>query len=356
VIPTLRRGGAENQLSYLAPALVALGVDLHVATFEAGPNADVLRQAGVSLHVVPQRVSHDPRAVWALVRLVREIRPAIVQTWLTKAGVLGGLAAIATATPWIHSERRQPEGFALDWKAGLEAFLAARFARMIVSNSRSADRMWSQRVPDRARRRVVANSLPAERLRAAPPGDVGALGLPASLPLVLYVGRLLPEKGIATLLEALRQVRAEREICAAILGAGSLEATVRTWIASHAAAPWLAAPGFRSDVASWLRRAQVFVSLSEVEGMPNAVMEAMALGAPIVASDIAAHREILSAATALLVPLGDAAAAASGILACLSDPRPAEERARRAQEHARAWTPEVAAAAYREAYEAVLRR
>jgi len=94
-----------------------------------------------------------------------------------------------------------------------------------------------------------------------------------------------------------------------------------------------------------MKRAGVFASLSRFEGSPNAVMEAMVCGCPLVLSDIAAHRELAGDGGAWFVPPDDAAAAAAAIREALASPPAADTRARAAQ-----WSVGSMARRYEEIY------
>src|ERR1017187_10569772 len=70
-IATMEGGGAERQLSYLAPALAERGWDVHLAIIRDGPNRAGLHRAGVQVHILPVRSPYDPRLPLMLLRLVK---------------------------------------------------------------------------------------------------------------------------------------------------------------------------------------------------------------------------------------------------------------------------------------------
>lgn len=350
VIPSMGYGGAERQAAYLAHGLAGLGYDVHFALFAGGENLPLLEQSGVTVHRLREAGNYDPRRLLELLRIAERVAPDLVQTWLNMANVLGGLVALRLGVPWVYAERYAPDAFAGSFKVGFDHWLAARHAAAVISNSSSADALWARRLAPGVPRGVIRNALPLAELDALPAADPRTLGLPEDLPLVVYVGRMLPHKGIDTLLEALERVNAARPICALLIGVGELHEAVRERLRAPGFAGRALAPGFRYDAAAWLKRAAVFVSLSRYEGMPNTVMEAMAMRCPAVVSDIPQHREILGDASARFVPLGDAAAAAAAIEAVLADPADAGARAARARQAADAWSIDATTQAWAQLY------
>jgi glycosyltransferase involved in cell wall biosynthesis len=350
VIPSMGYGGAERQAAYLAHGLVALGHDVHFAIFTGGENLPLLEQSGATVHRLRAAGNHDPRRLFELARIAGRIGPDLVQTWLPMANVLGGLVALRAGVPWLYSERYAPDSYGRSLKAGFDQWLARRYAAAVISNSSSADALWAEWLAPGRRHEVIRNALPLAELDAAPTADPRELGLPPELPLVVYVGRMLPHKGIDVLLDALERLNAERPIAVLLLGVGALHEQVRARLLAPGFAGRALAPGFRYDAAAWLKRAAVFVSLSRWEGMPNTVMEAMATGCPAVVSDIPQHREILDDASASFVPFGDASRAASAIRHALDDSPAARARAALARARAAAWSVAATAGRYAELY------
>ncbi len=348
-------GGAERQAAYLAHGLVALGHEVHFALFAGGENLPLLEQSGARLHRLAERGNYDPRRLFELSRVAGHIAPDLIQTWLNMANVLGGLVALRAGVPGVYAERYALDAYGGALKVRFDHWLARRYAAAVISNSSSADAVWAGRLPPDRPRGVIRNALPLRELDRTPPGDPGQLGLPAELPLVVYVGRMLPHKGVDTLLDALTQVIAQRPIATLLLGAGELHESVRERLREPAFAGRAAAPGFRYDTAAWLKRAAAFVSLSRYEGMPNSVMEAMAMRCPVVVSDIPQHREILDDESALFVPLGDAAAAAAAIRRTLDAPAEAAARAARARRAAEDWSVDATSQAWADLYGRLVR-
>jgi glycosyltransferase involved in cell wall biosynthesis len=312
-IPSLdQSGGAERQLSYLATELARRGHDVHVAHGRGGALVAPLARAGVTLHEIGGRGNYDPRMIVRLVRLMRAIRPAVVQTNLPQMDILGGLAALLTGTRWILQERSAAPSYPPGWKSRLRRRLG-RAASAIVSNSKEGDAYWSF----------------ANRRHIIPPGipSIPAATQEPDSNVVLFAGRLDEGKNAGTFLDALELL--DVEFTAFLCGDGPLRRELE-----RKGGPRVTFTGVVSDVWERMQRASVVVSLSRYEGCPNAVMEAMACGTPLVVSDIPAHRALLTDDCALFVDPDDAPSAAAAIRSALVDRDSARARARIAQERA----------------------
>ncbi len=147
-------------------------------------------------------------------------------------------------------------------------------------------------------------------------------GGPPRVPVLLAVGRLVAEKDHATLLAAFARVRAARPARLLILGEGPLRPALESLAAELGVAADVALPGFDKNPFRYMARATVFVLSSRFEGLPGALVQAMACGAPAVATDCdSGPSEILrSEDEGLLVPVGDPEALAAAVLRVLGDP------------------------------------
>jgi len=182
--------------------------------------------------------------------------------------------------------------------------------------------------------RVTDGGLPAERVRVLPNPvvvpDVPAA--PVDPPVVAYTGRLVAEKGVHVLLDAARSLPSDVRI--RVRGSGRLAADLADRVRVERLPVDLLGPGSPADVAEELRRASVAVLPALWwENCPMAVLEAGALGVPVVASAVGGIPELVEDdRTGLLVPPGDAAALADAVTRLVRDP----ERARRLGGAARA--------------------
>ncbi len=345
LIPSLGGGGAERQLGILAAGLRDQGCEVHVGFVKGGANLARLEAAGAQLHRIPARGNLDPLLLLRIVRLIRKVRPDVVQTWLTQMDVAGGLAALLTRTPWIVSERTHKVYYPRDAKHRLRRLLG-RFAGAIVANSPGGAEYWDGA---RVGKIIIPNALPLGEIAAAPrdESDFGAAEV------VLFAGRFDPAKNLENLVDAMARIVRERDAVALLCGEGPLESDLRARIAQAGVADRVRLLGFTDRVWSLMKRADVLVAASWFEGHPNVVMEGAASGCPLVLSDIPAHRQCLGEDAALFADPADPVALAAAIRRTLADPAAASGRAARARAVASALSVESAAAAYLRTYEKV---
>ncbi|HSB71819.1 MAG TPA: glycosyltransferase family 4 protein, partial [Candidatus Methylomirabilis sp.] len=159
-----------------------------------------------------------------------------------------------------------------------------------------------------------------------------ALGIPATAPVVGTLSTLRSWKGHLDLLEALASLRAVRDVVGIFVGSGPYEEVIRARIRDLGLGRAVMMTGHREDVADLLGVIDVFAFPSTAnEGVPQAVLQAMALGRPVVATRLGGIPEIVrDGETGLLVPTRDPAALAKGITQVLDDPRGAARRAQAA--------------------------
>jgi glycosyltransferase involved in cell wall biosynthesis len=343
LIPTLHGGGAERQLAYLAAGLRALDCDVHVGLQQGGTNLARLEAAQATVHHLNTRGNYDPRIVPAIVRLIRRLRPDVVQTWLLQMDVAGGIAALLMRTPWIVSERSSGLHYPRDFRFVLRRALG-RHASAVIANSEEGLLFWNG-AP--ARQLVVGNAIPFAEY-AATPSDLTDFG---TAKVILFAGRLEPEKNVPTLIQALREVLATRDAIALICGRGPLHDEIVASIEAADCGGRIRVLGFCENLPGLMKRADVLAAPSWFEGQPNVPIEAAAAGCPLVVSDIPAHRGWLDESAALFAPPGDPHALAQAILQTLDDPAAARVRAERAGALVSQWSVENASAAYLRVYE-----
>jgi glycosyltransferase involved in cell wall biosynthesis len=339
-IPTLEYGGAERQLCYLAEELTRMGHEIHVALIRRGAHFERMVAAGAIVHEIHTRGHHDPRLFVNLARLMRKLKPDVVQTCNMQMDVAAGAAALLTRTPWVLCELSAAPCYPRGWKSSLRRMLGKR-AGAIVSNSRQGDAYWLE--VDLRRRYVIVNAVPLAEI------DAVETDVP-DRQTVLFAGRMDDGKNVGSLIDALSRIANGIDFEVVLCGDGPRRPELEQLAADRGLTKRILFPGYVTNVWQRMKSAAVFVSLSRYEGCPNVVLEAMACGCPLVVSDIPAHREILDEESALFVPCGDAAAAAEAIRKTLSARAAAESRARIARTLTVLWSVETMARGFEAVY------
>lgn len=176
---------------------------------------------------------------------------------------------------------------------------------------------------DPGRIRVIRNGCdaslfhPRERAQAR-----AALGIASDAELVIYVGRLVPEKGLRELLEAGERLASSRpRLQVALVGDGPMRAELEQLIAANPGlSVRLAGAQPAAEVARWMAASDLVTLPSYSEGHPNVLVEALACGRPVVATAVGGVPEVIDAGSGILVPAKSAEALATALEAALQRP------------------------------------
>ena len=350
VIDSLAPGGAESSLAALAPFYPEQGIELEVAYLGDRPGLhQQMEDAGARLTSLAGSGGRRG-ALRRTVALVRERRPDLVHTTLFEADIAGRLAAAAARVPVVSSlvnvgygpEQRNDPGIRLERLLASQALdiATARVVRRFHAVSREVAEVMSRRLLlPRSKIEVVPRGRDPRVLGTRTPdrsAQVRAdLGADRDQPLLLAVARQEYQKGLDVLLRALPAVRAAFPAARLIVAGreGNQTTTLRALVNELELGDSVVFLGARSDVADLLCAADVFVFPTRREGFPGAVLEAMALEAPIVATAIPTVSEAVKAQEhALLVAVDDPGALAEATLATLRSPDAARRRASAARD------------------------
>jgi len=337
IIPSFDRAGAEKQLALLAASLPRDEFDLHVcALTRGGPVADDLARVGVPHVVIGKRWRLDPRAWWLLKRHVAALRPDLVQTWLFAANAYGRAAARACGVRCLVASERCVDPWKSDAQLLVDRFLARWTTRIVVNSPAVRDFYVARGLPvDRFE--VIPNAVPPARPSTVTRDALlASLGLAPHTRLVGLVGRLWRQKRVKDAIWAADLLKVVRDdVHLLILGDGPLRARLEKFRDQVRIRDRVHFLGHRDDVAALLPHFDVLLSTSGYEGQSNAILEAMAAGVPVVASDIPGTRDlIVPGATGYLAAVGDRAAFAGHVNRLLDDRALAQAVAQAAQRRA----------------------
>jgi glycosyltransferase involved in cell wall biosynthesis len=324
IIDSFGRTGTATQLLTMAIGQLRLGTDVHVCglanavnkvphAFKEGLLARQTNSAQVSFHGIGRRWPIDPLADWQLWQLVKRLRPDVVHTWDSVAGMFGAAAARKNGRPRLIAGRYRLQR----WTPAWEFFWEQRFAQHVdsfVTNSRNV-REW-----------CVRHGLPADRFAVIPSGTptprasdvtraemLRELRLPADARLIGVVGSLLPDKRVQDLIWAADLLRVLHDnLRLLIIGNGPDRQQLERYARLASDLDHIQFVGERSDMWRIMPHLDVLWNASENHGVSVAILEAMAAGVPVIASDTPCNRElVVEGETGFLIPLGSRAGRAA---------------------------------------------
>lgn len=284
VIGQLTRGGAEGQLAQLAVRLDRLRFDprVYVLSHAREPWGSWLDQHHIPCSTI---AGPAPQRLWRLAHAISRDRVDLVHSWLYVANPLAAFAARVNGVPLITAARNCKVHGRASQVANAWAF---RMSRRIVANSRDvAEFIVRHYGAPRERIHVVPNGIDTEKFRPSPARSL-------ERPLIVTAGRLVAQKNHPLFLQAAQELRARLpQVRFAIAGEGPLRAELESLAGSLGLKEAVEFLGERGDLEQVFCRAHVFWLTSKWEGMPNVLLEAMACGLPVVATDVGGCREII---------------------------------------------------------------
>lgn len=290
LVTDLQPGGTPLRIARMARELSRFGFEPVVGCLAVeGPLSATLRDWGIETFACGARHRLDAGAFLRLAGAVRRFDPDLIHATLFHANVAARLAGradrerpVVTGSATIEVERRTHL---------LGERLTSGWSDWHVANSRAvAEHLCDELGFSRDRLVVIPNAVDTNRIDAFAAIDRTKWGISAEKPMAVWVGRMDVVKGLDVLLDAFEIVRRELACSLVLCGdgpeRGRIEGRARGMADVHVV-------GWQPEPARWLKAADVMVFPSRTEGSPNAVLEAMASGCSVVASDIPACRELI---------------------------------------------------------------
>jgi glycosyltransferase involved in cell wall biosynthesis len=337
-------------------------------TGSEGSLHEEVRRRGVDLVLVPELVREvrpmkDARVVGALSRLFRERGTHVVHTNSSKAGIVGRLAARSAGIPAVHTVHgwpfhdRQPSPVSSTWRL-LERRTAPLARHLLVVADADRVKGLQAGIGHQDQYVTVRSGLELDRYgaSAADREQVRAeLGL-VDCVVIGAVGRLSPQKDPLTLVRAVAPLlRSRPDSRLLLVGDGPLRGDVAAAVAAAGVTAQVVLPGLRRDVPRLLNAMDVFVLSSLWEGLPRTLVQAMATGVPVVATDADGVRDVVRhGRTGLVVPRGDVDRLRAAVASLLDDPARGEELASAARELVPAFDAQVMVRRLEELYAGVV--
>jgi glycosyltransferase involved in cell wall biosynthesis len=366
LITTLARGGAQatvmasRQLDHegIEVTVLAGGEDPGEGTYWPELAGDWGHPGDGSVVAVPSlRRSvaplDDARALAWVIRWLRTERPDVIHTHSAKAGLIGRLAAAAVGIPAVHTVHgwsfAAPRGetsvgsrAARRATVSLERALAVASKALVVVSPLDAELGLAMNVGSIEQYHVIRSGIDLDQPRAGRRDRRAIrheLGWGPDEAIVGSVGRLAAQKDLSTLLTGF--ARADVDARLVLIGDGPDRPMVETLAADLGIAHRVELLGSRPDAARLVAGFDVFALTSRWEGLPRALVEAMAAEVPVVTTPVGGIPELVEdGRTGLVVAVGEPEAVAAAVRAQLSDRARAEAMAERAARHIEAFSAE----------------
>ena len=324
LIYDLGLGGAERQLYELATRLPSERYHQTIVRFKpAGEYAARFVEHGINVLTVHKRQAIDLSFFTRLTRVLRELKPDIVHSWMRTANLWGRAAALRLKPrPAIVAGVRNTHPGLPSWRRALIAYLGRRSTRVIGNSRAVAAQMLKFGVPAE-RLAVIENGIDFSRFdrEIDRPAVLKAEGLDPELPMMLTIGRLIEQKDHATLIAAVKTlVEQGARAQFAIIGDGPLTEQTRELIEKARLAGRVHILKPRPQVEELVLACDVFVLPSLHEGFPNVLAEAMGCAKPCIATAVSGSVDMIEdGKRGFLIDVGDAKALADRIARYLGD-------------------------------------
>ncbi|HEY8053932.1 MAG TPA: glycosyltransferase [Steroidobacteraceae bacterium] len=324
-IATLGAGGAERVMTLLAEEFASRGHQVTLMTLDAPSNDFFTVGPGVQRVTVGlygpsmswiARLTGNLQRIRQIRSVVLSVRPDAVVSFITEMNVLTIIACARLRIPVLVSERTDPRvhrvGHTWTW---LRQITYRHCAGLVVPTQAVAS--W---VSPSAAGAPPVTVIPNPVLR---PGTPGSRAVPGARPYLFAAGRLIHLKGFDLLIRALALLmRCGADFDLVIAGAGVEEAGLRRLASELGVSARLRLIGRVESLESWMAAAFAFVLSSRYEGFPNVLLEALASGTPVIATDCpSGPREILEGGNCgILVPCDDPEAIATAVTTLQANP------------------------------------
>jgi glycosyltransferase involved in cell wall biosynthesis len=352
VIARMNLGGPAHHVALLSERLDPEKYESTLATGNVGRGEEEFPLHSSVLRIDPLgpdiRPSDDLKALLELVRLIRRLRPAIVETHTSKAGMLGRTAALLAIRPrpvLIHTYHGHVlRGYFGPPKTAafrsIERLLAHATDLLVGVSTATVEELVQLRVAPRAKFKVLPLGLDLDPMLALPADSGGPfreeIRASPEETVFTYTGRLVPIKRPESMLRATALARQRgAAVRVAVVGDGELRPRLEALAGELGCAEAVEFVGYRRDLTTIARGSDAALLTSANEGTPVALIEAAAAARPAVATDVGGVRDIVAEDTGLLAPPGDEHALAQHMVRFASDPELRRQMGERARERVR---------------------
>jgi glycosyltransferase involved in cell wall biosynthesis len=310
VIDSVTLGGAERMMvgfasqahkRGLSAKIVSLDPDVELLSYEGE-----IAAAGITVVRFPARSLLDLHRIWLLAKYLKKEEFDLIHTHLSYANILGSICARMVGIPVVstlHSVANVSNpGYR--FRNSLELFALRRIARRVIAVGTKIKEVYQSRLGDE-KIIVIPNAVAAspsladaqrQRIRAAMAKNPDG-------PVIITVGRFAPPKALDDLVKAFARLHKLHPAASLVMvGEGELFNEIQVLVRELKLEGNVSLLGSRTDIPGLLAASDIFVSSSVREGLPLAILEAMAAGLPVVATDVGDISQVVSPASGIVVP------------------------------------------------------
>lgn len=324
IIWSLTYGGAEKMVLDLVSQSASDDILYTIIIFDPEAPLRHLVPRSVNLIVLPKRSWFGFHLYKDIHNALKKLQPDLVHVHLFTAELWGTLAARSLGIPVLYTEHNTNDDFNVV-RLGIKR-LVLRYVKYAVACSEAVERYMRKKLHITAPISVVKNGINVERF--------GGVRGQSELFSCVVVGRLMPQKGHEVLLKALSNLR-QYPWSLTVVGDGDLKNSLQEQARTLEITDRITWLGFQDDVAEILANQRFLIAPSLWEGLGVAVMEGMASGKVVIASDIGGLKELVSdGKTGYLVAPGSVSALVREIKFCFDNPEKCDQVALAAKEYA----------------------
>jgi GalNAc-alpha-(1->4)-GalNAc-alpha-(1->3)-diNAcBac-PP-undecaprenol alpha-1,4-N-acetyl-D-galactosaminyltransferase len=329
VVPGMGYGGAERVISILANSFVIKGYDVKILIMNTDGESVYKLNENIEVEVIPPANRKKVMTVFRLLKSIRNITrkftPDVIISFMNDTCAITAIANFGRYYPIVYSERNDPSNTNRSIKDRLLKFIVEQRVNGFVFQSTGAKELYSKKVQKKST--VILNPL---NLKKLPPYFIGERKKE-----IVSVGRLHPQKNHQMLIRAFSHIATDYpKYKLRIYGEGTLRNNLQKQIDDLGLCDRVMLMGNVPNVMEEINNASIFAFSSDYEGLPNALIEAMALGLPCISTDFTpggASMLIVNFKNGVLAPIGDDKKFAEGLSYLLSNKEKAIEMGSRAQ-------------------------
>ncbi len=287
IIGTLEVGGTEKQLYLLLKYMDRSKFFPLVISLRDGRMKNEFQQIS-TLYVLNKRSKFDIRNFFHLIKVIKEERPDIVQTFLFTSNTWGRLAAILARVPVVIASERSMDIWKKKFHFLIDIVLGF-FTDAIVCNSFVVKEYYKKKLGPISRKlTVIRNGIEWQNF------CIESQTHTKKEKIIFTASRLAPEKGIEYLIQAVRILSEKmKNVKLVIAGEGPLRKQLENFTGQQGIKEIVKFLGYQENVSKYISQADVVVLPSLWEGLPNILIEAMAMKKPVVATAVGGTKEIV---------------------------------------------------------------